>query len=58
MRGGHHGPFRIKGVSGRASVGAIWVDKKGSNVFTRPLAGITRCWHGIPFLTPEVVLLV
>ncbi len=40
------------------AVGAIWVYKKGSNVFVRPLADITRHWHGIPFLAPEVVLLI
>jgi hypothetical protein len=37
---------------------AIWVYKKGSHVFTRPLADITRYWHGVPFLAPEVVLLI
>jgi Aminoglycoside-2''-adenylyltransferase len=41
-----------------SAVGAIWVYKKGSHVFTRPLAGITRYWQGIPFLAPEVVLLI
>ena len=41
-----------------AAVGAIWVYKKGSHVFIRPLAGITRYWQGIPFLAPEVVLLI
>jgi len=41
-----------------SAVGAIWVYKKGSHVFTRPLADITRQWQGIPFLAPEVVLLI
>jgi hypothetical protein len=41
-----------------SAVGAIWVYKKGSHVFTRPLADITRYWHGIPFLAPELVLLI
>jgi Aminoglycoside-2''-adenylyltransferase len=41
-----------------SAVGSIWVYKKGSNVFTRPLAEITCHWQGIPFLAPEVVLLI
>lgn len=41
-----------------AAVGGIWVYKKGSHVFTRPLDEITRYWQGIPFLAPEVVLLM
>jgi hypothetical protein len=41
-----------------SAAGAIWVYKKGSHVFTRPLADITRYWQGIPFLAPEVVLLI
>lgn len=41
-----------------SAVGAIWVYKKGSHVFTRPLADIARYREGIPFLAPEVVLLV
>ena len=41
-----------------SAVGAIWVYKKGTHVFTRPLADITRSWHGIAFLAPEVVLLI
>jgi Aminoglycoside-2''-adenylyltransferase len=41
-----------------SAVGAIWVYKKGSHVFTRPLADIARYWQGIPFLAPEVVLLI
>jgi len=41
-----------------SAVGAIWVYKKGSHVFTRPLADIARYQQGIPFLAPEVVLLV
>jgi len=41
-----------------SAVGAIWVYKKGSHVFTRPLGDITRLWQGIPFLAPEVVLLI
>lgn len=31
---------------------------KGSHIFTRPLADITRYRQGIPFLAPEVGLLV
>jgi len=45
-------------VTPAAAVGAIWVYKKGSRVFIRPLADITRYWQGIPFLAPEVVLLI
>jgi hypothetical protein len=41
-----------------SAVGALWVYKKGSHVFTRPLAEVTRHWQGIPFLAPEVVLLI
>jgi Aminoglycoside-2''-adenylyltransferase len=41
-----------------SAVGAIWVYKKGSHVFIRPLPDITRYWQGIPFLAPEVVLLI
>jgi hypothetical protein len=41
-----------------SGVGAIWVYKKGSHVFIRPLADITRYRQGIPFLAPEVVLLI
>jgi Aminoglycoside-2''-adenylyltransferase len=41
-----------------SAVGAIWVYKQGSHVFTRALADITRYWQGIPFLAPEVVLLI
>ena len=41
-----------------SAVGAIWVYKKGSHVFARPLTDITRYWQGIPFLAPEVVLLI
>jgi hypothetical protein len=41
-----------------SAVGAIWVYKKGSHVFTRPLADITRYWQGIPFPAPEAVLLI
>jgi hypothetical protein len=41
-----------------SAVGPIWVFKKGSHVFTRPLADVTRYWHGIPFMAPEVVLLI
>jgi hypothetical protein len=40
------------------AVGAIWIYKKGSHVFTRPLADITRYRQGIPSLAPEVVLLI
>jgi hypothetical protein len=40
------------------AVGAFWVYKKGARIYTRPLADITRYWHGIPFLAPEVVLLM
>jgi hypothetical protein len=31
---------------------------KGTRVFARPLADVTRDWQGIPFLAPEVVLLI
>jgi len=41
-----------------SAVGSIWVYKKGTHVFTRPLAEITRHRQGIPFLAPEVVLLI
>jgi Aminoglycoside-2''-adenylyltransferase len=41
-----------------SAVGAVWVYKKGSHVFIRQLADITRNWEGIPFLAPEVVLLI
>ena len=41
-----------------SAVGAIWVYKEGSRVFIRPLADITRYRQGIPFLAPEVVLLI
>ena len=41
-----------------SAVRATWVHKHGARIFTRPLADITRCWHGIPFLAPEVVLLI
>ena len=41
-----------------SAVGATWVYKKGSRVFIRPLADITRYWQGIPFLASEVVLLI
>ncbi len=41
-----------------SAVGAIWVYMQGSHVFTRPLADITLHWQGIPFLAPEVVLLI
>ena len=41
-----------------SAVRAIWVHKHGARIFTRPLADITRYWQGIPFLAPEVVLLI
>ena len=41
-----------------SSVGAFWVYKGGRRIFSRPLADITRYWQGIPFLAPEVVLLI
>jgi hypothetical protein len=41
-----------------SAVGAFWVLRRGARIFTRPLADITRYWHGIPFLAPEVVLLI
>lgn len=31
---------------------------RAGGVFARPLADITRYWQGIPFLAPEVVLLI
>jgi len=45
-------------VNPGSAVGAIWVYKKGSHVFIRPLSDITRYWQDIPFLAPEVVLLI
>jgi len=41
-----------------SAVGPIWVYKKGSHIFVRPLADITRYWQGVPFIAPEVVLLI
>ena len=41
-----------------SAVGALWVYKQGARIFARPLADITRYWHGIPSLAPEVVLLI
>ena len=41
-----------------SAVGAFWVHRQGARIFTRPLADITRYWQGIPFLAPEVVLLI
>jgi Aminoglycoside-2''-adenylyltransferase len=41
-----------------SAVGAFWVYRQGPRIFWRPLAGITRYWHGIPVLAPEVVLLI
>ncbi|MGI8450328.1 MAG: hypothetical protein ACR2MP_24765 [Streptosporangiaceae bacterium] len=41
-----------------SAVGAFWIFRRGARIFTRPLAGITRYWQGIPFLAPEVVLLI
>ncbi len=40
-----------------SAVGAFWVYHRGGACVRRPLAGITRHRDGIPFLTPEVVLL-
>jgi len=56
VRGGHL-PLPVE-VIPAATAGAIWVYKKGSHVFTRPLADVTRYRQGIPFLAPEVVLLI
>jgi Aminoglycoside-2''-adenylyltransferase len=41
-----------------SAVRVIWVYQQGPRIFTRPLADITRYWQGIPFLAPEVVLLI
>ena len=41
-----------------SAVGTFWVFQRGAHIFVRPLTGITRYGHGIPFLTPEVVLLI
>ncbi len=41
-----------------SAVGAFWVYRQGPHIFPRPLAGITRYRQGIPFLAPEVVLLI
>jgi hypothetical protein len=41
-----------------SAVGAFWVFQRGAHIFFRPLADITRYWQGIPFLAPEVVLLI
>jgi hypothetical protein len=41
-----------------SAVGAFWVYRRGARIFTCPLGDITRYWHGIPFLAPEVVLLI
>jgi hypothetical protein len=40
-----------------SAAGASWVYYRGARCISRPLAGITRHRHGIPFLAPEVVLL-
>jgi hypothetical protein len=41
-----------------SAVGAVWVYRHGARIFTRPLADMTRYRQGIPFLAPEVVLLI
>ena len=41
-----------------SAVRAFWVFQQGAHIFWRPLADITRYWQGIPFLAPEVVLLI
>lgn len=41
-----------------SAVGAFWVYRRGPRLWWRPLTDITRSWHGIPFLAPEVVLLI
>ena len=41
-----------------SAVGAVWVYRHGARIFTRPLADMIRYWQGIPFLAPEVVLLI
>ncbi len=45
-------------VSLASAVESFWVFRRGARIFTRPLADITRYWQGIPFLAPEVVLLI
>jgi hypothetical protein len=41
-----------------SAVQTFWVLRRGARIFTRPLADITSYWRGIPFLAPEVVLLI
>lgn len=41
-----------------SAVRGIWVYMQGPRIFARPLADITSYWQGIPFLAPEVVLLI
>ena len=41
-----------------STVGAFWVFHRGAHIWWRSLAGIARYWQGIPFLAPEVVLLI
>jgi hypothetical protein len=41
-----------------SAAGAFWVRKQRARLFILPLADITRSWQGIPFLAPEVVLLI
>jgi hypothetical protein len=41
-----------------SAVGAFWVYRRGARIWWRPLADITRYRQGIPFLAPEVVLLI
>lgn len=41
-----------------SAVRGIWVYQHGPRIFTRPLADVTRYRQGIPFLAPEVVLLI
>ena len=40
-----------------SAAGPFRVCRQGPRIFARPLGGITRHWHGIPFMSPEAVLL-
>ncbi len=41
-----------------SAVRGIWVYQQGPRIFVRPLADITSYRQGVPFLAPEVVLLI
>jgi hypothetical protein len=54
-------PVQARTPAGRAAAFA-WQEAMlvagRSHVFTRPLADVTRYWQGIPFLAPEVMMLI